>query len=97
MKTRHILTGRVNGSSSGLAKAGLATSQRVSTGVYVLRFPPGVKLIECIPALVGGAAWGLVQNDQDTDSSTRVVIANTGGTVNIDLDWRYIAVVEGTL
>ena len=84
-----VISGKVLGTTGNVVR-GKMSCQRTGVGFYVLRTPPGKKLIDLIVA-AASASYVSILVDQETDTTCRVVIANAAGTVNADCDFRYIA------
>ena len=89
-----VISGKIDG--AGTVLSGPMSCKKTSTGIYVLRLLPQMgKLIDIVVTVTNGVAWTLISIDQDTDFGCRVICANTGGTLNIDAPFRYIATIEG--
>jgi hypothetical protein len=91
--TTRVISGKI--AATGVVVSGEMTCKRTTAGIYVLYMPPGKKLIDIVVTPTNGIQWTLMAIDQDTDTSCRVIAANTAGTVNVDVAFRYIATIEG--
>lgn len=82
-----IVNGQVLG--NGTVVRGPFSCQRSSAGIYYMYAPPGKKIVSVMITVYNGPQWTLCQTDQQQDRTFRVVLANTGGSANVDSPFNY--------
>lgn len=93
MRTEKIETLHGSVATTGAVTAGRFGCTRTSAGLYTMFPPPGKRLLAMMVTLISPAPQWSIVAIEPMPWGVRVVVANAGGTVNVDNAFQYSAVV----